>query len=191
MSAGGQGRSSSIDAVVPGGEQALGHLTTFKLQASRFVRYWLPVIGWLAIIFVGSTDLMSAEQTSRIIGPLLRWLKPDVSAETIARVQFFVRKGAHVSEYAILAALLWRALGQRRQWKMSILTLATLFACALFAVSDEFHQSLVASRTASPVDVLIDICGALIALALCWLVQIRKAGKQESQSAIGNQKSAI
>jgi VanZ family protein len=63
---------------------------------------------------------------------------------------------------------------------MSILAGIVLLASAVFAVSDEFHQSFVASRTASPVDVLIDICGALIALALCSLARIRKAGKQES-----------
>ena len=152
-----------------------------NMRARRFLRYWLPVLVWMALIFVGSTDLMSAEQTSRIIAPLLRWLKPNISVEAIAQVQFFVRKGAHLSEYAILALLLWRALRITvPQANMSILAGIVLLASAVFAVSDEFHQSFVASRTASPVDVLIDICGALIALALCSLARIRKAGKQES-----------
>jgi VanZ family protein len=146
------------------------------MRARRFLRYWLPVIVWTALIFVGSTDLMSAEQTSRIIAPLLRRLKPNISVEAIAQVQFFVRKGAHLSEYAILALLLWRALRiSVPQANMSILAGIVLLASAVFAVSDEFHQSFVASRTASPVDVLIDICGALI--ALCSLARIRKAGK--------------
>src|SRR5207302_10580778 len=43
---------------------------------SKFLRYWLPVLIWLVMIFVGSTDLMSTEHTSRIIGPILRWLHP-------------------------------------------------------------------------------------------------------------------
>lgn len=147
-----------------------------NMRARRFLRYWLPVIVWTALIFVGSTDLMSAEQTSRIIAPLLRRLKPNISVEAIAQVQFFVRKGAHLSEYAILALLLWRALRiSVPQANMSILAGIVLLASAVFAVSDEFHQSFVASRTASPVDVLIDICGALI--ALCSLARIRKAGK--------------
>src|ERR1051325_8062067 len=81
-----------------------------NMRARRFLRHWLPVLVWMALIFVGSTDVMSAEQTSRIIAPLLRWLKPNISVEAIAQVQFFVRKGAHLSEYAILALLLWRAL---------------------------------------------------------------------------------
>jgi VanZ family protein len=111
---------------------------------------------------------MSAAQTSRIIGPLLRWLKPDISPETIAQVQFFVRKGAHLTEYAVLAALLWHALrrGTAWQWKMSILAGTVLLTCTLFAATDEFHQSFVATRTASAQDVLIDLSGALIGVAI-------------------------
>jgi VanZ family protein len=52
---------------------------------------------------------MSAEHTSRFIGPLLHWLYPTISPFTILRVQLFVRKLAHVSEYAVLAVLLYRA----------------------------------------------------------------------------------
>ena len=142
-------------------------------------KYWLPVLIWLAIIFIGSTDLMSAEHTSRIIGPILRWFNPAVSLETIAKVQFLVRKTAHLTEYAVLAILIWRALrlGARWQLKMSIL-LASL-VCALFAVSDEFHQSFVPTRTASPIDVMIDIIGALIGLTICVAVAKRKALKEE------------
>jgi VanZ family protein len=81
------------------------------------LKYWLPVLVWLCLIFIGSTDLMSAEQTSRIIRPLLRWLRPAISMETIAQVQFVVRKCAHLTEYAILAILLWRAI--YRGMKMS------------------------------------------------------------------------
>jgi VanZ family protein len=144
-----------------------------------FLKYWLPVLIWLGLIFIGSTDLMSAEHTSRIIAPILRWFNPDISAETIARVQFFVRKSGHVSEYAILAILLWRALqlGAGWQTKMSILFLTAWIVCAFFAATDEFHQSFVASRTASSTDVMIDAAGALIGLTICVAVGWRKGLK--------------
>jgi VanZ family protein len=136
----------------------------------------MPAIIWMAVIFLGSTDLMSAEHTSRIIGPLLHWFNPDISAEAIARVQFFIRKTAHVTEYAILAMLLWRALRSGTGWqmKMSILLFLTWIACAIFAASDEFHQSFVPSRTSSPIDVMIDVTGALIGLAICWFFARKK-----------------
>src|SRR5436190_14032047 len=88
-----------------------------------FLRYWLPVLIWLAVIFVGSTDLMSAEHTSRFVGPFLRWLKPDITADAIVKVQLFVRKVAHVTEYAILATLLWRAVYRGTNLKIKMSTL--------------------------------------------------------------------
>jgi VanZ family protein len=141
-----------------------------------FLKYWLPVLIWLGFIFVGSTDLMSAEHTSRIIEPFLRWLRPDISPEAIAQMQFVIRKCAHVAEYAILAMLLWRGLrrGTNLQMKMSILFVAVWAICAAFAASDEFHQSFVPSRTASPIDVMIDICGAVIGLAICGTFAARR-----------------
>jgi len=145
-----------------------------------FLKYWLPVLAWVGLIFIGSTDLMSAEHTSRIIGPILRWFNPDISPAAIVQVQFFVRKVAHLTEYAILAALLWRALrrGGALRVKMSILFLTAWFVAALLAMIDEFHQSFVPSRTASLVDVMIDICGALIALTICIAVAGRKVVKE-------------
>ena len=147
-----------------------------------FLKYWLPVSIWLGLIVIGSTDLMSAEHTSRIIGPVLRSFNPDISAETIAQIQFVVRKTAHVMEYAILAALLWRALraGVRWQTRMLRLFIAIWFVCAVFAASDEFHQSFVPSRTASPIDVMIDIFGALIGLVICVFVASRNVIDRES-----------
>jgi len=146
-----------------------------------FFKYWLPVLLWLGLIFIGSTDLMSAEHTSHIIGPILRWFNSDVSAETIARVQFFIRKIGHLSEYAVLAILIWRAFRRGSSWhlKMSILFGLALFGCAVFAATDEFHQSFVPSRTSSPADVMIDVLGALFGLTICIAVAQRKVLKEK------------
>jgi len=142
-----------------------------------FLKYWLPLLIWLCVIFVGSTDLMSAEQTSRFLVPFLRWLKPDISTGALAQVHFFVRKLGHISEYAILAILLWRALrsGTNLRIKRSLLFVAVWLACGIFAAGDEFHQSFVPSRTASLLDVMIDLSGAFIGLAICFGFVRRRA----------------
>jgi len=142
-----------------------------------FLKYWLPLLIWLCVIFVGSTDLMSAEQTSRFLVPFLRWLKPDISTGALAQVHFFGRKLGHISEYAILAILLWRALrsGTNLRIKMSLLFVAVWLACGIFAAGDEFHQSFVPSRTASLLDVMIDLSGAFIGLAICFGFVRRRA----------------
>jgi len=135
----------------------------------HFLKYWLPLLIWLGVIFVDSTDLMSVEHTSRFIVPILLWLKPGMAPETIQSILFAVRKCAHMAEYAILALLLWRALrsGSALRAKISMLFGAVLLGCAVIAASDEFHQSFVKSRTSSVRDVLLDIAGALIGLLIC------------------------
>ena len=140
------------------------------------VKYWMPAILWMALIFVGSTDLLSAEHTSRFLVPFLRWLDPQISWAALNEIQMVVRKLGHVTEYAILAALLWRAVRGVAGWqtKMSILFAVVGFGCAIFAVSDEFHQSFVASRTASPWDALLDTVGATLAQVSLWLWHSQK-----------------
>jgi VanZ family protein len=129
----------------------------------EFLKFWLPVLAWMIFIFIGSTDLLSAEHTSRFIGPFLRWFAPDVSDATIASVQLVVRKCGHLTEYAILAALLYRACRRSRPRAVAL----CFVIAAVYAVLDEFHQSFVATRTASPWDIVVDCVGALIGLALC------------------------
>jgi VanZ family protein len=137
----------------------------------RFVRAYLPVVLWMLVIFLGSTDLGSARNTSRFIGPLLRWLKPDISDDAIRVVQACVRKAAHVTTYAVLTALTWsarqRLRGGRPEWKWSDARVV-LAVSVLYAISDELHQAFVSTRQASGLDVLIDTAGACLALFAIW-----------------------
>jgi VanZ family protein len=134
----------------------------------------------MALIFIGSTDMLSAEHTSRFLVPFLRWLNPEINWATLTFLQTIIRKLGHVTEYAILAALLWRALRGGTAWKPKvwILFAAVWTACAIFAASDEFHQSFVPSRTSSFRDVTIDVCGALVGLTICIALAARKVVKE-------------
>ena len=134
--------------------------------SSRYCLGWLPPLVWMAVIFAASTDLMSAEHTSRYIGPILRWFAPDISGASVAAVQLVVRKAAHLTEYAVLSVLLLRAVAAQTAGELKVRALQVLLICAFYAAFDEFHQSFVASRTASPVDVMIDTCGAGVGLLL-------------------------
>jgi VanZ family protein len=142
-------------------------ISGFDRSMKSFLKYWLPLVVWLVVIFVGSTNLMSAEHTSRFIVPFLLWLKP-MSPQTIWVILVFMRKCAHVTEYAILALLLWRALRSLPavSMKMSMSFGAALLGCTVFAAMDEFHQSFVKSRTPSVHDVLLDVAGALLGLLI-------------------------
>lgn len=140
----------------------------------RFLKYWLPVLLWMALIFGFSTDVGSSKRTSRIIGPLLRWIVPDISDAAISNVQLVIRKGGHLTEYAILAMLVWRACrkpvrNETRPWRKRDAMVAIAVA-ALFAITDEWHQSTVPSRQGQATDVAIDTAGACCGVFAVWIV---------------------
>jgi VanZ family protein len=149
-------------------------------QRSRFWRY-APLVAWLSFIFFASTGELSASNTSLIVRPLLLWLFPDISEERLGLAHFMVRKAAHFTEYGILSLLAARAFTGsshdvlRRQWFWF-----SFLLIALYALSDEFHQSFVPTRTASIYDSLIDMSGGLTALLLIALWRQRKlAGEKK------------
>ena len=133
-----------------------------KHKRIKFVNKWLPVLLWAAVIFLFSTEHFAAPQSSRILGPLLHWLFPGITPEQVSSVQFVVRKLGHCFEYFVLAVLLYRALYAESGGRSSVRPAAmTMGLAVIWAITDEFHQSLVPSRTASIVDVMIDGFGAL------------------------------
>lgn len=138
----------------------------------EIIKAWLPVVLWMVLTFFGSTDLMSAEHTSRFLTPFLRWLNPDISPAAIAQVHFLVRKAAHVTEYAILTGLLFRALRGLMGgfwWRAAV----ALVSAMIFAAADEFHQTFIPSRTGSIYDILVDYCGALTGILICRMLVLR------------------
>jgi VanZ family protein len=107
------------------------------MPSSRAVSLWLPVLAWAAVIFAFS----SIPSLGTGLGV---W-------DTI------LRKGAHMTEYAVLGLLLLRALGRE----------LPAFALGIaYAITDEIHQHFVRGRHASPVDVLIDTAGVAIGIFL-------------------------
>jgi VanZ family protein len=139
-----------------------------------FLKYWLPVIVWMCLIFTASTDQASSQRSSRIIGPILRWLFPHLADDTVDLIVYLVRKCAHLTEYAVLAWLFWRALrkpmrNDPRSWKWMEAFIA-LSCVALYAASDEIHQAFVPSRQGSLWDVLLDSVGAALGLLAIWAV---------------------
>ncbi len=127
------------------------------------LKAWLPAIVWAAVISGLSTDTFSAEHTSLVVVPILRWLFPHANAAMIETMHALVRKSAHFTEYFVFSVLLVRGLrGPERGWKWRWAIWAILIAAG-YAALDEFHQSFVPSRTASPWDALLDTVGASIA----------------------------
>lgn len=131
----------------------------------------------MAFVLFASTANFSASNTSRIIRPLLLWLFPNITEPTLLQVHFFVRKCAHFTEYALLALLAARAFrtsslsALRRSW-----WLASFALVAVVALTDEYHQSFLPSRTGTIYDSLLDMTGGATALAVLalWLAVRRR-----------------
>ena len=113
------------------------------VRLPRRVLLWGPVVLWAAVIFVFSS---------------LPNLGTDLGVwDTI------LRKCAHATEYAILALLLFRAVG--RELPAFLIGLA-------YAITDELHQAFVRGRHASPFDVAMDAAGLALGLLVVQAMRL-------------------
>jgi VanZ family protein len=144
----------------------------------RFVRYTLPLLLWLCLIFTMSTDRGSAAHTRPLVHSLLRKLAPTLAAQLtpvqLERVDFNLRKTGHVTEYLILALLAYRAAKKDYPKFRSRHVLLPVLLGLLFAASDEWHQSFIPSRWGVAADVFYDMFGVILGTLLCqWREQFQ------------------
>ena len=148
-------------------------MTDNKLQLwrGRIFRY-APLILWISIILLASSNQASMSQTSRFIGPFLQFLFPTASADTIYLYHHYIRKLGHFSAYFILAFWAFRVFsGSSIQLLKKYWFVFSLGLVALVASTDEFRQSFFASREGSIYDILLDISGGLTFLLIIVVYQ--------------------
>jgi VanZ family protein len=138
---------------------------------SEIALAWFWVVAWIAVVQTFATDSFSAGETSRIVGPLLRWLFPDADASWIASAHFAIRKVSHFGVYAILALLAQRAFRLVFDRSPAWLAAASLALALAVAVVDEGRQMLARSRTGAVSDVVLDMSGAASALVLASAIR--------------------
>jgi VanZ family protein len=160
-----------------------------ELPTIKWLRVWWPALLWAMVIFGMSTDTFSAEHTGSIIEPILRWIYPAITRAQFEIIHHFTRKSAHFTEYFIFGLLLFRSVrrgraGWRWSWGLTALSIAAVYACL-----DEFHQSFVPSRTASPYDSLLDSVGAFAAVIFLFL-WFRWRGGRTQEAIISSQNPA-
>jgi VanZ family protein len=155
---------------------------------------WIPLIIWVCVIFVFSTDSFSSEKTAPLVIQVLKAVFPSLSASQLELGNVVFRKAGHILEYFVLGLLTWRAFtawgdprvlnettearrrlteaiprvgpmlrdsrDTRRVWMISAAFVL------IVALTDEFHQSFVPSRTSSLMDVGYDFIGGIAAVGL-------------------------
>ena len=124
-------------------------------MAIKILKLWFPVFVWCSLIFVLSAI-------------------PFLSTK-LGALDYFLRKGAHLTEYAVLFLLARRAIeGSFAKISVSGFVALSVIFSVLYAVSDEFHQSFVPGRVPSVFDVGIDTAGVLVGLILYSFWKLKK-----------------
>jgi len=139
----------------------------------EIIKTWIAAGLWMLLIAIESTDMLSAEHTSRFLYPLLHFLM-GMDLAHFAVVHHYIRKLGHFVGYFTLSFFLFRA------WRAT-LHLPWAPRCALrwaaiaFTMSavvaslDEWHQTFIPSRTGLFRDVVLDSAAALTAQVLIFL----------------------
>jgi VanZ family protein len=169
-------------------------------KLERFLVFWLPPLAWMVLIFSASADARSYQHSSLLFVPMLNWLFPRMSVEHVEMIHHMLRKCGHLTEFAILALLFWRAIHHTRRPPITTERNdagrtepkhsgggrgepkqieggwhwdeagLALSFVFLYAASDEFHQIFVPSRTPLVSDVFIDTAGGTIGLLFIWIL---------------------
>ncbi len=163
---------------------------------SKFNRYWLPVLVWMAVIFVFS----SQSHHQQDLKPFLKKEIPDRVKVEISHsnyipgvkkaglskwdvpgfLEMLIRKTAHLFVYGILGLLLYRAFTATVRRTRMAAAAASVASAVLYAVSDEYHQSFIPDRTAKLSDIQMDLIGACIGILLYVLIGTIKRWPREN-----------
>lgn len=136
----------------------------------RFYRY-APLVLWAGLVLFLSTGQASMSNTSRFIRPFLEFLFPNAPIELIDVYHGYIRKLAHITEYAILAFWAARAFSSSSQKNLQKFWFVVSFVLVLLVASiDETNQSYIASRTGSIYDVALDASGGLAMIVIFYLI---------------------
>jgi len=136
----------------------------------KFIKYWLPPLIWMAIIFPVGNQFLSSPFLYGLNLSFWRWLFPDTGYAISGVSYIIIRKSLHFIEYAILAFLLYRGFraGSPAKWKFNWAVYAGLIAIG-YGFLDEFLQSFIPSRKGSLIDGLINSAGAVFTLGIVAL----------------------
>ncbi len=152
-------------------------------RRERIIRY-APLVLWIGLILFLSTAQASISNTSRFIRPILEFLFPSASEETLILYHGYIRKLAHLTEYAGLAFWAFWAFSNsnlknlRRLWFVFAFLLVLLIA-----LIDETNQSYLTSRTGSIYDVLLDVSGGLIMILVLRVWRVLRVQRVKNNSS--------
>ena len=144
----------------------------------RAISFVLAVGIMLFIFTMSAQDATESSATSgsiiRLIAPILNWNFGNLSeagqAEFISSLQHIVRKFAHFSIYTALGFFLSTGMFTFSKLKIYSRVAVGFLIGAVYAVTDEIHQSFIPGRSCELRDVLIDSGGVMLGVAIIFLI---------------------
>lgn len=145
------------------------------MKSLRGILGFIPAATWMGVIYYFSSmpaddsTVQSMSVTEQIIEIYahITGASEVKLASWIISIEPYVRKLAHMSEYALLFILLFFAFRfYIKSYRKNVLI--SFLICALYACTDEWHQTFIEGRAGMPVDVLIDACGAAIVIIVLF-----------------------
>lgn len=140
-------------------------------MSRRHIVFLALTILWMGLIFWFSSagHETSSGQSGAImhtVQQITGWAPPEV----------LVRKAAHFTLYFVLGVLLiltirTSSVAATVVWRRAIL--AAILIAALYAISDELHQTLVGGRSGQVSDVLLDTIAAAVGVVVVWRIATR------------------
>ncbi len=137
-----------------------------------YIFRYVPLILWVVLILYASTTNASMSETSRFMRPLLEFLFPNTPESNLIIYHKYIRKLAHLTEYAVLAFFASRAFWLSSKGFLREYWYLFAFSVVLLTASiDEINQSFDISRTASIYDVLLDCFGGVLMISFIFIVK--------------------
>jgi VanZ family protein len=159
---------------------------SFRMLAHR----WWPVLVWLGVIRLESTEIASADNTSTVLYAVIAAVAPQVQESFVSQLDEVLRKTGHFAGYGILSVLVFLALKNTNHdrlrfllnrpwgtcwhdfWRWDWVVLAMMLT-VVTAAADEIHQTLLPSRTGRWQDVVLDTCGAAVLQVIVYFLSRR------------------
>ena len=127
------------------------------------IKYFIPSI--LLMIFIFSLSNQTGEESGSLSATIVLWIQNNLH---ITISEFVIRKGAHMSEYAVLCFTFLYGF-YKSGCSIKQIIMYSILCSFLYACSDEMHQLYIGGRAGQFADVLIDTSGAIIASTLYYL----------------------
>jgi len=166
---------------------------------------WAIVFFWMIVIFCFSAQ--PAPESARLSGGITEFVVSSIVSnfDNLTRYEqhvitrdasFIIRKAAHMSIFAILGLFTMLAVNQtaktvtlQKMQKKQTQSLIALGIGILYAISDELHQRFVPGRSCELRDVLIDVSGACVGIAIAWMVLHTRTDRIKHKTPAGHNKN--